>query len=74
MHTASGTTPFVFRGIARPRELVARIDEHVTAFRLAEEYARHQALRQEFAQWLRAYEVMNEAGSRAVGQSGSVPD
>jgi uncharacterized membrane protein YdbT with pleckstrin-like domain len=59
VHTASGSTPFIFRGIAQPRELVARIDEHVTAFRLAEEYARHQALRQEFAQWLRAYEVVS---------------
>jgi uncharacterized membrane protein YdbT with pleckstrin-like domain len=74
VHTASGATPFVFRGIARPRELVARIDEHVTAFRLAEEYARHQALRQEFAQWLRAYEVASESGGRAVGQSGSALD
>lgn len=58
VHTAGETTPFVFRGIARPRELAATIDRHVTAFRLAEEAARREALREEFARWLIAYEEL----------------
>jgi uncharacterized membrane protein YdbT with pleckstrin-like domain len=56
VHTAGETAPFVFRGIARPRELAAAIDRHATALRLREESARHRALRDEFAQWLIAYE------------------
>ena len=65
VHTAGETTPFVFRGIARPRQLAATIDEHVTAFRLDQEAARHRHLRDEFAQWLLAYEQVHaERGMR----------
>ena len=65
VHTAGETTPFIFRGIARPRQLAATIDEHVTAFRLDQEAARHRQLREEFAQWLLAYEQLNaERGMR----------
>ena len=56
VHTAGVTTPFLFTCIARPRELAATIDRHLTALRLAEEATRYQALRAEFAQWLLAYE------------------
>jgi len=68
VHTASAATPFVFHGVSRPRELAATIDEHVTAFRLAEEAAQHRELRAEFAQWLAAYqEFLQEAQGRAGG-------
>ncbi len=61
VRTASTNQPFIFRGIARPRQLAAQIDHHVTALRLAEEQGRHQAIRSEFARWLTAYdELRNE--------------
>lgn len=53
--TASTEQPFIFRGIARPRQLAAQIDRHVTALHLAAEQSRHIAMRAEFARWLTAY-------------------
>jgi hypothetical protein len=64
--TASDSRSFVLRGIARPRDLADRIDRHVAARTLAEQQARHGAIRAEFARWLTAYdEVLNaECGVR----------
>lgn len=56
VHTASESQPFVIRGIARPRQLADRIDRHVAARKLAEQHARHDAMRTEFARWLTAYD------------------
>jgi hypothetical protein len=73
VHTAGVTTPFVFSCIARPRELAATIDRHLTALRLAEEATQYQALRAEFAQWLLAYEeVLEDAGSDRAGAGGDL--
>lgn len=71
VHTAGATTPFIFRTIARPRELVTAIDRQVTAFRLAREAARYQELRAEFAQWLLAYQEVTAEGQRAQESSHS---
>lgn len=60
VHTAGESAPFTFRGVARPRELAAAIDRQVASFRLAEEAARRQALREEFAHWLNAYEALRD--------------
>ncbi|MDP9373927.1 MAG: PH domain-containing protein, partial [Chloroflexota bacterium] len=69
VHTAGETTPFVFRGIARPRELAATIDRAVTAYRLGREVARQEALRAEFARWLVAYERVREEREETGGGS-----
>lgn len=61
VRTASTNQPFIFRGIARPRQLAAQIDRHVTALRLAEEQGRHQAIRAEFARWLTTYDELRDS-------------
>lgn len=66
VRTASTNQPFVFRGIARPRQLAAQIDRHVTALRLAETQGRHETIRAEFSRWLTTYDELREEG-RATG-------
>jgi hypothetical protein len=72
VRTASGSEPFTFRGIARPRQLAAQIDRHVTALRLAEEQARHDAVRAEFSRWLTAYDDLNPAPRRRESDQGTI--
>lgn len=68
VRTASTEQPFIFRGIARPRQLAAQIDRHVTALQIAAEQSRHAAMRAEFARWLTAYdEVIAEARAGEEG-------
>ncbi|HEX5505521.1 MAG TPA: PH domain-containing protein [Thermomicrobiales bacterium] len=71
VHTAGATTPFIFRGIARPRALVATIDYHLTASRLAREARHYQELRAEFAQWLEAYRDVSQEGDETPGAGGA---
>ena len=62
VRTASADQPFIFRGIARPRQLAAQIDRYVTALQIGAQHARHDAMRAEFARWLTTYEeVTHEA-------------
>ncbi|HET8632175.1 MAG TPA: PH domain-containing protein [Thermomicrobiales bacterium] len=70
VHTAGATTPFIFRGVARPRALVAAIDYHLTASRLAQEARHYQELRAEFAAWLEAYRDVSQEGEEAPGAGG----
>jgi hypothetical protein len=56
VNTASDSNPFILRGIARPRQLADQIDRHVAARRLADQHARHESIRAEFARWLTAYD------------------
>ena len=56
IHTASDSRSFVITGIARPRQLADQIDGYVAARKLAEQQARHNAMRTEFSRWLTAYE------------------
>jgi hypothetical protein len=58
VRTASADQPFTFEGIARPRQLAAQIDRHVTALRLADAQGRHQAIRGEFSRWLTTYDQL----------------
>lgn len=60
VRTASTNQPFVFRGIARPRQLAAQIDRHVTALRLTEAQGRHEAIRAEFSRWLTTYDELRD--------------
>ena len=69
VRTASTDQPFVFRGIARPRQLAAQIDRYVTALQIGAQHARHDAMRAEFARWLTTYEeVTQEAQAREEQQ------
>ncbi len=69
VRTASANQPFIFRGIARPRQLAAQIDRYVTALHLAEAQARHDAVRAEFARWLGAYDEISATVPR--GEEGA---
>ena len=62
VRTASVDQPFVFRGIARPRQLAAQIDRYVTALQLSARHACHDAMRAEFARWLTTYEEVSAEG------------
>jgi hypothetical protein len=61
VNTASDSQSFVFRGIARPRDLADQIDSFVAARKLTEQQSRHESMRAEFARWLTTYEEVTSA-------------
>lgn len=70
VRTASADQPFVFRGIARPRQLAAQIDHYVTALQIGAQHARHDAMRAEFARWLTTYEEVSADAHAREDQQG----
>jgi hypothetical protein len=74
VRTASADQPFVFRGIARPRQLAAQIDRYVTALQIGAQQARHDAMRAEFARWLTAYDEVSAEARACEAERGETDE